>query len=138
MQISVIICQTCFVIKQRTAYDVRISDWSSDVCSSDLFYALAERLLAETSYDIVLFAGADARPGSALSDNPRVKIFDILDIDEFDAVLSNAKIMVGNDSGPKHLAATRGVPTVSVHRSEEHTSELQSLMRTPLAVFRFK
>src|SRR3546814_7468291 len=25
-----------FVLKQRTAYDVRISDWSSDVCSSDL------------------------------------------------------------------------------------------------------
>src|SRR3546814_6159739 len=25
-----------FVFKQKTAYDVRISDWSSDVCSSDL------------------------------------------------------------------------------------------------------
>src|SRR3546814_1863453 len=25
-----------FVVKQKTAYDVRISDWSSDVCSSDL------------------------------------------------------------------------------------------------------
>src|SRR3546814_10073089 len=25
-----------FVFKQRTAYEVRISDWSSDVCSSDL------------------------------------------------------------------------------------------------------
>src|SRR3546814_16280913 len=25
-----------FVIKQKTAYEVRISDWSSDVCSSDL------------------------------------------------------------------------------------------------------
>src|SRR3546814_16488730 len=26
-----------FVFKQQTAYDVRISDWISDVCSSDLF-----------------------------------------------------------------------------------------------------
>src|SRR3546814_14878432 len=26
----------CFVIKQKTAYEMRISDWSSDVCSSDL------------------------------------------------------------------------------------------------------
>src|SRR3546814_6991887 len=26
-----------FFFKQKTAYDVRISDWSSDVCSSDLF-----------------------------------------------------------------------------------------------------
>src|SRR3546814_14166687 len=28
------LCVFCF--KQKTAYDVRISDWSSDVCSSDL------------------------------------------------------------------------------------------------------
>src|SRR3546814_3587102 len=26
----------CFFFKQETAYDLRISDWSSDVCSSDL------------------------------------------------------------------------------------------------------
>src|SRR3546814_9248481 len=26
----------CFVVKQKTAYEMRISDWSSDVCSSDL------------------------------------------------------------------------------------------------------
>src|SRR3546814_4912627 len=27
-----------FFFKQKTAYEVRISDWSSDVCSSDLFW----------------------------------------------------------------------------------------------------
>src|SRR3546814_4307086 len=26
----------CFFFKQKTAYEIRISDWSSDVCSSDL------------------------------------------------------------------------------------------------------
>src|SRR3546814_10059352 len=26
-----------FFVKQKTAYELRISDWSSDVCSSDLF-----------------------------------------------------------------------------------------------------
>src|SRR3546814_6886341 len=26
----------CFFVKQKTAYELRISDWSSDVCSSDL------------------------------------------------------------------------------------------------------
>src|SRR3546814_18492768 len=26
----------CFFVKHKTAYEVRISDWSSDVCSSDL------------------------------------------------------------------------------------------------------
>src|SRR3546814_20479778 len=28
-----------FVFEQKTAYEVRISDWSSDVCSSDLLFA---------------------------------------------------------------------------------------------------
>src|SRR3546814_3789132 len=28
----------CVFFKQKTAYDMRISDWSSDVCSSDLFW----------------------------------------------------------------------------------------------------
>src|SRR3546814_6222612 len=37
-----------FFFKQKTAYEMRISDWSSDVCSSDLVarIGLAERLLA--------------------------------------------------------------------------------------------
>src|SRR3546814_5908407 len=29
------VCSFCF-FKQKTAYELRISDWSSDVCSSDL------------------------------------------------------------------------------------------------------
>src|SRR3546814_11623179 len=29
-----------FFVKQKTAYELRISDWSSDVCSSDLFCAV--------------------------------------------------------------------------------------------------
>src|SRR3546814_17994909 len=29
-----------FFFQQKTAYEIRISDWSSDVCSSDLQYAL--------------------------------------------------------------------------------------------------
>src|SRR3546814_10832858 len=34
-----------FFFKQKTAYDMRISDWSSDVCSSDLqFGSISERL----------------------------------------------------------------------------------------------
>src|SRR3546814_3158042 len=28
-----------FFFQQKTAYELRISDWSSDVCSSDLFFA---------------------------------------------------------------------------------------------------
>src|SRR3546814_18962839 len=34
----------CFFFKQKTAYEMRISDWSSDVCSSDLVDVAARRL----------------------------------------------------------------------------------------------
>src|SRR3546814_5246325 len=35
--IFVVCCFCCFLFfKQKTAYEMRISDWSSDVCSSDL------------------------------------------------------------------------------------------------------
>src|SRR3546814_1144412 len=43
-----------FFFKQKTAYDMRISDWSSDVCSSDLSGSLAgewERLEAACLLD---------------------------------------------------------------------------------------
>src|SRR3546814_6598506 len=32
----VVVCFGFFFFKQKTAYEMRISDWSSDVCSSDL------------------------------------------------------------------------------------------------------
>src|SRR3546814_13413839 len=41
-----------FFFKQKTAYDMRISDWSSDVCSSDLL--LVELVLALVSVDRAL------------------------------------------------------------------------------------
>src|SRR3546814_4288930 len=34
-------CAVFFFFKQKTAYEMRISDWSSDVCSSDLELAVA-------------------------------------------------------------------------------------------------
>src|SRR3546814_2680310 len=35
-----------FFFKQKTAYEMRISDWSSDVCSSDL-YGIEQGLIAD-------------------------------------------------------------------------------------------
>src|SRR3546814_11376843 len=41
-------CLTLFFFKQKTAYELRISDWSSDVCSSDLYGPFTnEELLGE-------------------------------------------------------------------------------------------
>src|SRR3546814_10736596 len=38
-----VICSFFFFFKQKTAYEMRISDWSSDVCSSDLDRSLDKR-----------------------------------------------------------------------------------------------
>src|SRR3546814_4634621 len=42
-----------FFFKQKTAYEMRISDWSSDVCSSDLVGALGERVAQVSSPQVV-------------------------------------------------------------------------------------
>src|SRR3546814_1510827 len=39
-------------MNQVTAYEMRISDWSSDVCSSDLVSAEAQRLLAKAHHQL--------------------------------------------------------------------------------------
>src|SRR3546814_10316915 len=36
-----LVLSSCFFFKLKTAYEMRISDWSSDVCSSDLFLQAA-------------------------------------------------------------------------------------------------
>src|SRR3546814_14481245 len=36
-----------FFFKQKTAYEMRISDWSSDVCSSDLLAAPSSKVMAD-------------------------------------------------------------------------------------------
>src|SRR3546814_10373772 len=52
-----------FFFKQKTAYDMRISDWSSDVCSSDLAAVAAGR--ATYRYNTTL--------GKKQDDAPRLK-----------------------------------------------------------------
>src|SRR3546814_15470791 len=44
-----LLCLTFFFFKQKTAYEMRISDWSSDVCSSDLLeaYPTVQQLKAQ-------------------------------------------------------------------------------------------
>src|SRR3546814_2402004 len=43
MRSCVLVVGVCFFFKQKTAYEMRISDWSSDVCSSDLLATLREQ-----------------------------------------------------------------------------------------------
>src|SRR3546814_4358157 len=98
---------------------MRISDWSSDVCSSDLWCFLS--LLpghrdsggcARLTCGVVLGIDGDPRLG------------------ELDAVLLECLLDAGKSLAPEN--------ELLAGRSEEHTSELQSLMRISYAVFCLK
>src|SRR3546814_9173236 len=58
-----------FFFKQKTAYEMRISDWSSDVCSSDLSEkrTLFDLLDAERNASITLTESFAMWPGAAVS-----------------------------------------------------------------------
>src|SRR3546814_1080896 len=106
---------------------MRISDWSSDVCSSDLF-----RMKARVLYDSS--EKTDAGPYSTLSGKDNVPRW-------ARASRSHclALIMLSYEAGSRGLADSR--PRMIRHaaaRSEEHTSELQSLMRISYAVLCLK
>src|SRR3546814_1522667 len=115
-----------FFFKQKTAYEMRISDWSSDVCSSDLLGHLAagRQTSALRRYRFGLRAQGD------LGFEKRVTRFSILGA------------LVGVGQMPHALnpfAKRHGQGPISLFtRSEEHTSELQSLMRLSYAVFCLK
>src|SRR3546814_19127679 len=58
---SVVLFFVFFFFKQKTAYEMRISDWSSDVCSSDLRLEPAAKLIDQRE-------GAEAEQGDVLVD----------------------------------------------------------------------
>src|SRR3546814_7273156 len=43
------VCIFFFFFKQKTAYEMRISDWSSDVCSSDLIEVRAREVTVQSA-----------------------------------------------------------------------------------------
>src|SRR3546814_3556199 len=128
--------------KQKTAYEMRISDWSSDVCSSDLEHGQAVFEVSSCDLDhdgfpavevVIDVAHAHAGLGRDVGHGGGMESF------TFEA----------RTRGPDHLLAAECSPLSSIsvrdhvcplahsdaHRSEEHTSELQSLIRTSYAAF---
>src|SRR3546814_3173079 len=106
---------------------MRISDWSSDVCSSDLV-----RLpLRNERYHSAFLRGLRRKIGEAGDKGP-----DTLLIDRLAPAGAVFRIFFGTaifvDERLRNHDSVVGV------RSEEHTSELQSLMRISYAVFCLK
>src|SRR3546814_2177624 len=140
-----------FFFKQKTADEMRISDWSSDVCSSDLVtHELANPIEVIGAIAIGAAIGLVMARKIAMTAMPQlVAAFHSLVglaavavaaaaylnpgafgiADEAGQIFTVSRIEMG-------LGIAIGAITFSgsVIRSEEHTSELQSLMRIPYAV----
>src|SRR3546814_10031565 len=118
---------------------MRISDWSSDVCSSDLSRGSSTAARARRSHRRQQRTDSDeGERDRAVGDAVRDK--DIVTLEQRAAAIDDVgdiafAILIGG--GEDRLAGAadhlRGI--VLVERSEEHTSELQSLMRISYAVF---
>src|SRR3546814_1961669 len=105
---------------------MRISDWSSDVCSSDLFggYLILSRSTSGTRLD----GAAEMTMAERLADAQSVQLpYPIVA-----GVLVVLAIVIARFNLPALGTATRRAAAEERKhhsRSEEHTSELQSLMR---------
>src|SRR3546814_3946401 len=62
MFVVVCFCIVFFFFKQKTAYEMRISDWSSDVCSSDLS-ATTDQIALVVTFNIIATAIATPMTG---------------------------------------------------------------------------
>src|SRR3546814_1754645 len=111
-----------FFFKQKTAYEMRISDWSSDVCSSDLNTpepSSSTKSLRLPSLSLTKkFSTTTTLPSSRT-------------IFRFTPSHSNVRTC----SGAIFNFPMEGDELCITFRSEEHTSQLQSLMRLSYAVF---
>src|SRR3546814_10869717 len=107
---------------------MRISDWSSDVCSSDLVVAGKPRhqgaaVVAQTDADVAVEQTVAV---AVFGDQEQAAV----------AVAAGGGRGAGAAAGAGEEVFDAGVEgTGALRRSEEHTSELQSLKRTSSAVF---
>src|SRR3546814_3262084 len=119
-----------FFVKQKTAYELRMSDGSSDVCSSDLNSASRSgRQGLAIGSRAGWCARSNWRAGATRSSNGR-------------AILRWCRgVRYSTVSWANRLRASCATAESTGRwggRSEEHTSELQSLMRNSYAVFCLK
>src|SRR3546814_8120324 len=124
---------------------MRISDWSSDVCSSDLlrlfvlliiFFAELEDHLVDADIELGLVVGRtrDDQRRARLVDQDRIDLVDDAEVEFAVDHLLTVELHIVAEVIEAELVVRR-IGDVAVIRSEEHTSELQSLMRISYAVF---
>src|SRR3546814_9232270 len=117
---------------------MRISDWSSDVCSSDLAPVSAGGLSQLGSWDI---SSRHRRISEALNRRcpPSVRIaVSFPDRAQRVTVLGFTRNRAATSLGVSRASGASMSSCSAMVRSEEHTSELQSLMRISYAVFCLK
>src|SRR3546814_4301257 len=102
---------------------MRISDWSSDVCSSDLVPPQLNRNAPEIGVRVNAMGLLEAFLIVEVRNELLVRPVIIGLVARYPLIFYD-----------RHHAAMRGVPVHRV-RSEEHTAELKSLMRISYAVF---
>src|SRR3546814_4596244 len=131
-------CSLFFFFKQKTAYEVRISDWSSDVCSSDLPVHLrrrrrdplpqGDRPPHDPRSQVMRSAKDFFRPLAVGAPEPlrEIPFPPSRMIHFFDP--SNEKMAAKVPDLAKKVDILLGNLEDAIKRSEEHTSELQSLM----------
>src|SRR3546814_6464001 len=104
---------------------MRISDWSSDVCSSDL----AQRQILRDAISTSSMAPQDERSFLTMP---------LYHNDDQTMLKDSVAPFVAEQAPVSHLRSLRDSADATGFRSEEHTSELQSLMRITYAVFCLK
>src|SRR3546814_8353555 len=107
---------------------MRISDWSSDVCSSDLFHALRDRSRGVGDIDERAVDRQRLQVVEVAVEDAKIEIQAVIEPLALDAGLPRFDVLrLEHEVG--------AIERCGVERSEEHTSELQSLMRISYAVF---
>src|SRR3546814_3471434 len=124
-----------FFFKQKTAYEVRISDWSSDVCSSDLGTGPATPVAVRNWFNPNLTYRWFIVPGlSGILAFFSALLITSLSIARERELGTFDQLLVSPTSTPE-IIISKSLPALVIGtmlgllRSEEHTSELQSLMR---------
>src|SRR3546814_10514710 len=115
---------------------MRISDWSSDVCSSDLPRLLVLDEPTEGLAPVVVRQVEELLATLAAEGDVAILLIE-QNIAVATAIAGQVAILV-NGRIPHVMPARQLSADRALQRSEEHTSELQSLMRPSYAVFCFK